>query len=62
MKTVHLKVTGTREIIDPISKKKVDQKGQKVRMSTFWSRRLKDGSVVLVDEVPQVSKNKKGGK
>lgn len=42
----------------PGSEKPLDAKGQNVPMNSYWRRRLRDGSVIVVDPSPKSGKAK----
>jgi len=40
------------KVRDPITKRHLPEEGKEVPESTYWVRRLKDGSVILSNQIP----------
>ena len=55
-KIVLVKPTKVSRVRDPKSNNILSSDGLRVEMNSFWGRRIKDGSVELVDETPKKMK------
>ena len=58
-----LKPIGGAKIRDPKTKEFLPEDGRRVEMTTYWNRRIQDGTVTVVSEAPQYKPEKirKGG-
>jgi hypothetical protein len=52
METKILKPVGEAKVRNPVTKKFISPEGERVEMSSYWNRRIKDGSVVVVESKP----------
>ena len=58
-----LKPVAGVKIRDPKTKDFLPEDGKRIEMSTYWNRRIQDGTVMVISENPQAKPErlKKGG-
>ena len=59
MEIKFLKPIGGAKIRDPKTKEFLSQDGRRVEMSVYWNRRVKDGTVAIVENQPAFPKIEK---
>lgn len=62
MKSTFVKPSEGLKVRDPLTKKALPVAGASVILSTYWRRRLKDGSVVLVKPTAEKTETPKPDK
>ncbi|OGQ23517.1 MAG: hypothetical protein A3I05_01105 [Deltaproteobacteria bacterium RIFCSPLOWO2_02_FULL_44_10] len=59
METKTLKPTGDAKIRDPQTKEYLPEEGRLVEMTSYWNRRIQDGTVMIVPDQNAILKSEK---
>jgi hypothetical protein len=62
MKKVFVKPKKGTVVIDPVTRLNIPDEGAEVTFSTYFSRRIKDGDLIVASAPSTESKSKKGDK